>query len=307
MNFLVTSVGTATGVGIIKNIRKYEKDARIIGTDINPVGYTAGSGLVDAFYRVPLGTDPEYEAVIRGIITGEAIDVFWPVNDTEIRRVADWDLEESCRCVVADPAIIDLVQDKKAATQKAASFGLTVPGEVHTGYPGSTIIRDRTGVGSKGIRFLPDIREEKIPTDAFAQQRIEGQEYTVDTLCDLDGKPLYIIPRSRLEVKAGIATKTRVEKKDELIDAVKTVVTHLKLPGFSNTQFIVDKKGDAYFVETNPRIGGFSSASLLAAPDMFPTYLKLLKRESVSKACNKDVRWNLVVTRYYEEICYEDV
>lgn len=306
MNFLITSVGTATSVGIIKNIRKYAPDAHIIGVDINPYGYTAGSQLTDAFYRVPLGTAPEYEAEVRALITGEDIDVLWPVNDVEIRRVADWDLEESCRCIIASPELIDLVQDKKLATERVAALGLAVPEEVYTGYDGPVIIRDRNGVGSKGIRFLSDLHDEKIPADAFAQRRISGTEYTVDTLCDPEGQPLYIIPRSRLEVKAGIATKTRIEKKETLIDAVREILKVWKLPGFSNTQFIEDENGVFRFIETNPRIGGFSSASLLAAEGMFPAYLKFLRGEKVSAAFNEGVRWDLLVTRYYEEVCYED-
>ena len=305
MNFLITSVGTATSIGIIKNIRKYAADARIVGTDINPKGYTAGSMLVDAFYQVPLGADSEYEAVIRGIITGEDIDVLWPVNDAEIRKVSGWDLEESCRCIIASPEVIDIVQDKKIASEQVAAMGLTVPEEVQTGYREHTIVRNRIGVGSKGIRVLPDIRDVWIPGDAFAQRWIDGMEYTIDTLCDTEGHPVYIIPRSRLEVKSGIATKTRIEKNETMIDAVKTILETWKLPGFSNTQFIVDEKRDAYFIETNPRIGGFSSASLLAAEGMFPAYLKLLNGESVSQELNKDVRWGLIVTRFYEEICYE--
>ena len=108
-----------------------------------------------------------------------------------------------------------------------------------------------------------------------------------------------------MEIKAGIATKTRIENNGVLIDAVKSIVKELKLPGFSNTQFIVDQNGAAYFIETNPRIGGFTSASLLAAEKMFPAYLKLLKGETVSQELNEDVRWDLIVTRYYEEVCYD--
>jgi len=306
VNFLITSVGTATSVGIIKNIRKYAPEARIIGTDINPEGYTAGSLLVDAFYRVPLGKEPAYEASIRGIITGETIDVFWPVNDTEIRKVSEWDLEESCRCIVAAPELIDILQDKKTASEQVAAMGLTVPEEAGPGCAEPVILRERVGVGSTGIRFLPDLLSEPVPDGVFAQRRIGGTEYTVDTLCNCKGEPLYIIPRSRLEIKAGIATKTRIEDRELLIRSVQTLLKQWKLPGFSNTQWIVDEKGTAYFIETNPRIGGFTSASMLAAPGMFPAYLELLSGNEPVRELNRDVHWNMIVTRYYEEICFEE-
>ena len=46
---LITSVGTATAVNLIKYFHKLGD--YIVGTDINAYGYTAGSMLVDEFVR----------------------------------------------------------------------------------------------------------------------------------------------------------------------------------------------------------------------------------------------------------------
>ena len=43
---------------------------------------------------------------------------------------------------------------------------------------------------------------------------LPGQEYTIDVLCDMDSNPLVVIPRERLETKAGISSKGKIIKDD---------------------------------------------------------------------------------------------
>ena len=51
MNVLITSVGTATSVNLIKELKK--RNHYIVGVDINDYGYTAGSLMVDNYIKVP--------------------------------------------------------------------------------------------------------------------------------------------------------------------------------------------------------------------------------------------------------------
>ena len=39
--------------------------------------------------------------------------------------------------------------------------------------------------------------------DYVAQPFVAGREYSVDVLCDWDGRPLCVVPRERLRVRAG--------------------------------------------------------------------------------------------------------
>lgn len=68
-------------------------------------------------------------------------------------------------------------------------------------------MRDFYGVGSKGIRIVEPEDKLIVGDEQFAQEFITGDEYTVDVLCDREGNPSYIIPRRRVEVKSGVATK----------------------------------------------------------------------------------------------------
>lgn len=312
MILCITSVGTATSIGLIKYIRKYDKNIRIIGTDINEYGYTAGSMLVDKFYRVSLAKHRLFFNEILDIIEIEKTDVIIPINDNEIEVFSRnySRLSKKTKCLVPKVNVIKLVRDKLSCTLKMEDIGLKCPKRIDINSEKKCIIRDRIGVGSKNVKilnnenFLGSILENQ-----FIQEFISGIEYTVDVLCDEMGKPLYIIPRQRLEVKAGVATKVKFIKDMELIRSVENVLRIIKLPGFSNFQFIVDEEGNQYFIEINPRFGGCSSSSLLAAPGMFNSFMRILSGDinnDIDLNENlKDVKWNSVVTRFYEEVIYE--
>ena len=314
----ITAVGTATSVGVIRNLRKYSPDTFIIGTDINPYGYTAGSMLVDKFYKISLASDSEYINSIVDVLQSNSVDYLFPINDTEIREVAAHRkvVEKVVHILLPSVDTVDLVQDKQQMCNTALGIGLKVPDTLNSNYSGKAIIRDSHGVGSKGIRICDSFDISEInPQHQFAQRYIEGDEYTVDILSDEEGTPLFIIPRLRIEVKSGVATKTKLINDQSLIDCCMALIKNIPIPGFSNVQFIKDSVGDNYFIEINPRIGGFSNASLLAAPDMFPAFLAMIGTDSADGrnssdpydySLNHDVRWGAVVTRYYTDLIYEE-
>ena len=49
-------------------------------------------------------------------------------------------------------------------------------------------------------------------SDYIFQEYLPGQEYTIDVLCDIESNPLIVIPRKRLQTKAGISSKGEIIK-----------------------------------------------------------------------------------------------
>ena len=304
---LVTAVGTATSIGIIKRIRKERPQWVVIGTDINKYGYTAGSLLVDKYYSVPYATEKNHLSEIKRIIEDNNVDYLWPINDSEIRIISRKG-KNLCDHIMANPEVITLVFDKYVTARKMRDIGVMIPRSIEPsdGFVGKCIIRKKEGVGSTGIRIVDRWGNETVDKDEFVQEFVDGTEYTVDVLCDRQGIPMYVIPRKRLEVKAGVSTKAEIIEDKEIISTVERILNELVLPGFSNIQFIRSCDGKLFFIEINPRIGGFSSASLLAAPEMFPTFVRLIENnDSQCRELNKGVAWGMIVTRYYEEIVYK--
>ena len=304
INLLITSVGTATSVGLIKAFRNTSR-CHIVGIDINLFGYTAGSIMVDKFYKVPLAVDNSYMDIIDDIIEKESIDLIIPINDIEVEifsKCQDDKIRD--KCIVPDIDVIKNIKDKYKCSCKMKNAGIIIP-EILTdkNIICKKIVRDRIGVGSKGIRiYMP---EEKITVNnnQFVQRFIDGTEYTVDVLSDKDGVPIYVIPRERLEVKAGVATKVRITKNNELIDLVKKILGIYKIPGFCNVQFICSE-GIYYFIEVNYRFSGCGAATLLAAEGAIDAFLDIAQDRKVFSEV--DINWNAIITRYYEEIMYAD-
>ena len=166
-------------------------------------------------------------------------------------------------------------------------------------------------MGSQGIRIGPSNELSAYSKDEqyFVQEFIDGREFTIDVLCGANYLPSLIIPRERLEVKAGVATKVRITNDPNLIELGKRIVEKYPLIGFSNIQFMM-KDDRYYFIELNPRFGGMSIASVLASYNYVDEYISALiegRTLSADLETNmKRVKWGAIVTRYYEEKIFLD-
>lgn len=299
MNILITSVGTATGVGLIKALKKTGR-ARVLGADTNPYGYTAGSMLADGYFQVPAADAPDYLDRLEEIAKKESVDYLVPVHDLEIERIG-----ESSRsffnqiCLVPPVRAIQRTRDKLACSLFVEQLGIPIPKILNAGAPVKKILRDRAGVGSRGIWIYEKGEKPAVKEGQFLQEYTEGEEYTVDVLSDREGRVLYAVPRIRLEVKAGVATKVKIEQNEELARLVGQILGACPIPGFSNVQFI-KKEGRYYFIEINCRFSGCGAATLYAAPKAADLFLDVL--EGRETAPLTEIGWETVVTRYYEEV-----
>lgn len=310
MRILLTSAGTATCINLIKYLKK-QKDY-IVVTDINLLGYTAGSLLADKFYQVPLAVADEFLEKLNEIILKESIELLIPINDMEVYVCAQAIDKIKCQCIIPDALTIEKVRDKYACSLQIHNIGIMVPEIFDTDdITVKRILRDRIGVGSKGITFF-EIGEkcEKYSSQQRFLQRCVSlgreKEYTVDVLADKSGKPIYIVPRERLEVKNGVATKVYITEDILLINSVKTILQEYKLPGFSNIQFIKDEYGNYWFIEINYRFSGCGAATLAVCPDYITKFKNIVNDVPCNMLLNEDVKWGSVVTRYYEEVVYEE-
>ena len=88
------------------------------------------------------------------------------------------------------------------------------------------LVKPRLGRGSKGI-FR--IKKDTDMTNNISQQIINGQEYTVDILCDQESNPLFIIPRKRLSIKDGKSTEGIVEDVKSIKQLAKRIMLFSKV------------------------------------------------------------------------------
>ena len=133
----------------------------------------------------------------------------------------------------------------------------------------ATASRDNAVVHDPGeLRFYA----RRIP-NALCQEFMEGTEYTCDAYIDFDLKVRCVVPRRRLEVRAGEVSKGQVVKDLEIMDQAKRVVELLGAgPGVITLQLFVARDGRIRFTEINPRFGGGAPLSIQAGAD-FPRWI----------------------------------
>jgi carbamoyl-phosphate synthase large subunit len=109
--------------------------------------------------------------------------------------------------------------------------------------------------------------------DPIVQQLMIGKEYTIDILVNFQGEAISIVPRLRLETRAGEISKGITVKNPALIAAAKQVVTSLPgAIGCITLQCFLQSDGEIVFIEINPRFGGGYPLSYRAGAD-FPLWL----------------------------------
>jgi carbamoyl-phosphate synthase large subunit len=128
---------------------------------------------------------------------------------------------------------------------------------------------------------------ERDPGYVF-QEFVEVVEFTVDAFVAGDGRVLAVVPRQRLEVRAGEVSKARAVKDPDIMAAVRKVCT--SAPGAYGTltiQLIREGSGRCRFIEVNPRFGGGYPLSWMAGAD-FADYLI---RDYLGESLDYDDSW----------------
>lgn len=313
MNVLITQVSRMGAVCWIKCIRRItSQKISIYGCDYIPFGFSSGSQLVDYFVISPNPSEDAYDYMkfISTFYNQNNIDILLPVMDDEINILIQHKNFSNINMVAPEKEIFTLFYDKKLATQAILNLGLTVPTVLSNVYEReNVIIRDRIGIGSRGITILKSKQKNdfyELTSKQFIQEYITGDEYTVDVLCDSDGNPVIIIPRKRLEIRQGLSFRCQLINDYQIIAACQKIYKHYKIPGISNVQFIKTNE-NLYFIELNCRIGGTTIASVLASFNFTELFFKnFVKKIPLGNMSNymEYICWNSIISRYYEEVLF---
>ena len=125
---------------------------------------------------------------------------------------------------------------------------------------------------------------------------------SVDIIADLNGEPLSIIPRGRIQTESGISIKGITKNESTIIDFCKKITKELELKGPSCIQCIKNESG-VKFIEINNRFGGGSILSIHACKSIIDNLIKIAKNEKPVK--DFEFKEELTMLRYYDEIFLE--
>ena len=169
------------------------------------------------------------------------------------------------------------------------------------------LCKPKRGSGSRGIELWHNESQVKdfslienlhYSSDYIYQEYLPGTEYTIDVFCDLDGNVLSVIPRERLQTKAGISSKGRIVRNKEIEKACSQLCKSFKVKGPVCIQMKEDISGHPIFVEMNPRFGGGTYFTTLAGVNFMKLMIDIVEKNEI-KVSEPD---EITVLRYYNEI-----
>ncbi|HDX9579223.1 TPA: ATP-grasp domain-containing protein [Bacillus pseudomycoides] len=320
MNILFTSSGRR--VALIKKFKEAFTQEGITGNVITADLKTTAPTVFfsDNHYIVPRVTEDRYIEELLTICRKERIFLIIPLIDTELLLLAKSKqlFEEIGVKVLVSSKELNEISNNKVNTYKFfASHNILTPkvysneeiNEKKHQFP--LLIKPYNGSSSKGVTRIRNEKELNFFKDyipgAMVQEYVWGEEYTIDVMVDFNSNIKTIVPRLRIETRAGEISKGVTKKDMEIIKAAEKVVNVLPNPvGCITLQCFKKENGEITFIEINPRFGGGIPLSIEAGAN-FPLWTIQMCQGEIFK--EKDFSWkeNLTMLRYDEAIFTENL
>jgi carbamoyl-phosphate synthase large subunit len=286
MNVLLTSLGRR--IALLQAFRQEVQrfgGGRVLGTDVSPL--SAGFHAADGAFQVPRCTDPDYVPRLLEVVRKERVRVVVPLIDTELATLArhrEAFLAEGCHAIVSDLPQVLVTRDKARTAERFRELGFHAPRvftraelERPERVPYPVFLKPADGSSSIGALRIdrPDeLRYHLARTDApVVQEFQDGDEFTIDVFCDLAGRVRCVVPRWRLETRAGEVSKGVTVKDRAMMDEASRLVTALGgCRGCVTLQCFRTAEGRHVFFEANLRFGGGYPLSYAAGAN-FPGWI----------------------------------
>jgi carbamoyl-phosphate synthase large subunit len=265
----------------------------VVATDVNAL--SPAVHFCDRAYRVPLSNDPRYLDIIAELCEAEGIGLVIPTIDEELPLFGKAAAAFSRRGirVAVSPEETGLICNDKYATctflrgvrvSAAASF---LPMDLPAEPPIPAFVKPRRGRGSIGAFPARNRKELKFFTsyvqDPVIQEYLDRPEYTIDVLCDFDGRPISVVPRERVVIRAGVIDQGRTVANKALVDLALACTRALRFVGPINIQCRT-LHGQPTIFEINPRFSGGIPLTIAAGADFPRMLLKMALGRRVEPA-----------------------
>jgi len=286
INILFTCVGRR--VALVESFRlaadRLGMKCRIVGTDVDrlsPALYVCDEHLITS----PIH-NRRYIPQLAALIEKHKIDLLVPTIDTELKSLSDNKdrLERAgARVLVSAPEVIEICQDKRKTYKFLLDHEFGTPATwiarnvKPTDLRFPVFLKPWDGSASKGnavARHPQQVRywKKQIP-NCLIQEFIRGQEYTCDVYVDFSMRVRCVVPRKRIQARAGEVSKGQTVKRATMMRQCKRLVETLGAgPGVITIQCFLGADGQIKFIEINPRFGGGVPLSIKAGAD-FPKWL----------------------------------
>lgn len=298
------------GINTIKSLKMVRFNGKIIGTDSDSLA--PGAFMSDVFSVMPETREESlFVEKLFELVKIHRITVLMPSSGFDIYPYSKYrkELQEiGAYAVVSDIDTLEICRDKLRTFQElTAKFQVpltTTEPEKIPNFP--VIAKPRFGKGSKDVIMIEDESDLRYVTtkynDMIFQDYLPGIEYTVDVLSDFDRKPLFAVPRIRLQTKGGISIKGKIVHDEKIEEDCMNIAKSLRIRGPCCIQMKETGDGEPQLVEVNARLGGGTIFTTLAGANIPAFILDLIEGKEITLPKISEV----TVTRYFEEIVVND-
>jgi len=253
----------------------------VVVADVNPL--SPAVHVADRAYRVPMSSDPMYLDEVLAICASDGVRLVVPTIDDELPVFAAARDAFHARgiSVACSPEPANAICNDKLATcrhlrQAGVSAALSyAAGEVPADAALPLFVKPRTGRGAVGAFAVRSRRELEFfleyVADAIVQEYLDGPEFTIDVLCDAEGRPVAIVPRERVVIRAGVIDRGRTVNDARLLALAMDACRAIRFAGPLNIQCRMRGNTPVIF-EINPRFSGGIPLTIQAGAD-FPQML----------------------------------
>lgn len=268
-------------VGLIRAfdeaVRHLGLEARILGVDANPLS-PAYHVTYESFPICRIQKE-EYIPALLQICHRHDVKLLISLLDTDLLKLAENRekfTQQGTFVLISSPEVVRLARNKQLTYGFFAENDIPTPRIIsyddalkENSFP--LFIKPLDGSASQ-MAFRIDNRESLIFFHSYVpnpiiMEYISGEEYTLDIFIGLDQVIKAIVPRKRIEVRAGEVSKSQIELNPTIIAAGNKVAQTLSQKGglgMINLQCIYTAGGDVKFIEINPRFGGGCPLSIHA-------------------------------------------
>ncbi|HEX8074314.1 MAG TPA: ATP-grasp domain-containing protein [Thermoleophilaceae bacterium] len=289
-------------------VSAFAQHAFTIAADPNPLA--PAQYAADLRVAPPLFDDPGYVPFLQDLVREHDVRAVVPLTDLDLEVLARADLP----AFVPPPEVAAATFDKWAAHELLLSHGLpspptVLPGDEPESYP--VVVKPRRGSGGRSVHPAADrdemqffVRYVEREEPAMVQRLMSGPHFSIDLLCDLDGRCLNAIPRSMIESRGGESVKGTVTDDGELVELGRRVGESLPVRGPCTVQVFRDPEIGVAVYDVNTRFGGgFPSHMYGALPGR--TYPELIVRMAAGEQVEPhvgDFEAGMTFARWYWQV-----
>ena len=293
-----------TGVGKRYDIvSAFARHAFVVAADPSPLA--PAQYAADVRVAPPPFNHPGYVPFLERLVAEHDVKAVVPLTDLDIEVLA----RSGLPAFVPNPDVARATYDKYEAHELLLRHGLpspptVLPDEDPGGYP--VVIKPRRGSGARSIHVAADREQMEFfvsyaDEPVMVQRWLEGPHFSIDLLCDLEGRCLNAIPRTMIESRGGESIKGTVVADAELVELGRRVGEALPVRGPCTVQVFRDPELGLGIYDVNTRFGGAFPAPMYAAlPGR--TYPELVVRMAAGERIEPHVgefHAGMTFTRWY--------